>query len=126
MRWKVGLILLPSCNISKGLNFFADCAIANFTDQLIQIFVNKAVDNLRHMPNARKVLIGRITHLLYVPYDTNYANPNDTAIAAYLWALSQTIDNSKDRRLIKQYLSGFMKQEFGLWWAKKVYKTRLW
>jgi hypothetical protein len=45
---------------------------------------------LQRNPDAAQEIFSRVKDLVTLQFDPRYANPNDAAIAAYLWALAQT------------------------------------
>jgi hypothetical protein len=45
---------------------------------------------LQRNPEASQEIFLRVRDLVALQFDPRYANPNDAAIAAYLWALAQT------------------------------------
>lgn len=70
--------------IASGFGTFLDILTESQPFKDLQIFLEQGED-------AERQLLAHIKQLGSTPIDERYENPNDTALAAYLWALRDTL-----------------------------------
>src|SRR5271166_4276588 len=69
---------------------------------------------LRRNAEASQVIFSRVKGLVALQFDPRYANPNDSAVAAYLWALAQT--HPEFGRMTAEVVLNARQ----IWWARTV------